>query len=135
SVDIRRECRTLARQRALFLEAILSYNSTISDYALLVAPPGMPPARLVAMLIPSDAGPIAQSPTPRFSAEDDGLTSVLKRRPSVPRLATPGRSTEVVPATAETPIEPPRTALPGNTQLPARPNRDPFVPRRSGLDP
>jgi len=130
AVDLRPAYRTLVDQRTRFLQAVLGYNNAIADYALLVAPAGMPPARLVTMLIPVAAGPVAPSPDHRFTVENDGLTSVLKRKSSVPTIATPDGRAGVVQATAETPI-----TVPHNAQPPAKPKRDPFVPRRPGLDP
>lgn len=57
----------LARQQREFLRAVRDYNRDIAEYALSVAPPNLPAAKLVTLLIPPNG------PTAAQGEEDEGL--------------------------------------------------------------
>ena len=112
----------LRDQRRAFLQAVLHYNLTIAQYALLVATEGMPARTLLPMLMQNPPAGLLSAVAPAGGILEPAPLSPLPDAtlgipaPNGPSGAAPSA---IIPATAEEPL----AAPPADAAPPAEPRR------------
>ncbi|GAB6165499.1 hypothetical protein JCM19992_14990 [Thermostilla marina] len=127
----------LARERlrdalAQFCEAVESYNNDIALYALYVAPPDLPPDRLVRMLILRPDSPVDSSESTGSSGSEPSDRSGDNWRPAEGSTDSEQDSAHPTPP----PAPPTLPQNPGTADsLPSNPHRDEAVVPTAALEP